>query len=54
MVALEEQKDEKDLVAEFEGIKILYAGYIKRYYKNITIDYGKRWFNKGFRLINAR
>jgi Fe-S cluster assembly iron-binding protein IscA len=50
-MALDEQKKENDLVVETNGVKVVYSKDLKPYVEHLTLDYGDKWYNKGFRLV---
>lgn len=49
-LALDERKNEDDLIVEENGAKVVYSKDLEDYIKNLTLDYSSKWYNKGFRL----
>jgi len=47
-LTLDESKNNKDIVTEYEGIKIVYDAEVKKYVRNSVIDYANSWFQRGF------
>ncbi len=52
-LALDEQKNEDDFLVESNGTKIVFSKDLENYVKGLTLDYGDKWYNKGFRLFGA-
>ena len=47
-LTLDESKNKNDVIVEYEGIKVVYNGEIKKYVRNSVIDYANNWFQRGF------
>lgn len=50
-LALDEQKNEDDLLVEANGIKVVYSKDLEPYVRNLALDYGTKWYNKGFHFV---
>lgn len=49
-LALEELQRDDDLVVETNGVRVIYHKDLDNHIYNLTLDYGDRWYNKGFRF----
>lgn len=49
-VTLDELKNDKDIVVEVSGIKVIYDSMLEANVNGITIDYSNRWFNREFSI----
>jgi Fe-S cluster assembly iron-binding protein IscA len=52
-LALDEQKNDDDLLVEAHGAKVVYSKDLEDYVSGLTLDYGDKWYNKGFRLYGS-
>lgn len=52
-LALDELKDESDVVTESEGIKVVYNTGIEEYVKGSVVDYSNNWYERGFVIRGA-
>lgn len=44
-LALDELKNENDLIVELQGIKIVFNSDIRMYVNDLEVDYSDRWYN---------
>lgn len=49
-MTLDELKNDKDIVVEVSGIKVIYDSMLQAYVNGITIDYSNSWFNIEFSI----
>lgn len=49
-LALEELKDQNDVVVESQGVKVIYASELNPYLNEALIDYSNNWFSRGFTI----
>ncbi len=54
-MALDEQKNEDDLMISANEVNVVYSKDLEPYInmENITLDYEDKWYNKGFRLLGS-
>ena len=52
-LALDESKNEEDIVVESNDVKVVYAKELQGHVNNIVIDYIDKWYSRGFRLLGA-
>lgn len=52
-MALDESKNEEDVLEEIKGIKVVYVKQLKPHLDEAVIDYADKWYQKGFRIIDA-
>lgn len=49
-LALDEVKNDDDVVVNSEGIDIVYSSNLESYIDDSIIDYSSNWFNRGFTI----
>lgn len=52
-MALDESKNEEDVLEEIKGIKVVFVKQLKPHLDEAVIDYADKWYQKGFRIIDA-
>lgn len=52
-MALDEHKNENDVVVESQGIKIIYERELEDFIKGAEIDYSDNWYNRGFSISSG-
>lgn len=52
-LALDESKNEEDVIIESNDIKVVYSKDLQKYLNDIVIDYIDKWYSRGFRLLGA-
>lgn len=52
-MALDELKNEEDILEEIKGIKVVYVQQLKPHLEDVVIDYADSWYQRGFRIIDG-
>lgn len=53
-LALDESKNEDDIVVESNEVKVVYSKDLEETLTNVVVDYVDKWYSKGFRLLGTR
>ena len=51
--ALDERKQENDIIVESNGIKLVYIEDLEGFLSDKTVDYSEEWYKKGFSLSGS-